>query len=834
MSRQAASPAWYRFRATFSRRRGGYLALVLFVGLVGGLAMGAIATARRTQSSYPAFLASTNPSDLSLGTGNYDPDHGAPTGYDPVIVDAIRRLPHVKHVESFAELDAYPLNPDGSWINLSVPVLGSVDGLYFDQDRITVTKGRMANPERTDEIVMSADIAEHFRLHPGSIIPWGFYDNAENPEPGIPAPTQRPHLRIDLHVVGIAVFNNSVVADDIDSGHSMFVLFTPALTRQLTECCTQNSNSSLQLDHGTRDVAAVEASLESLHSGSTAHADIPSIGAAKTERAIKPESIALGVFGLIAALATLLIAGQLIGRLLRSGADELTVLRALGSTPAMAAADGLVGIIGAIVAGSLLAAGVAIALSPLAPIGPVRPLYPTRGIAFDWTVLGGGIFVLVGALSAVGVLFAFRNAPHRVARRSRSVRPRRSVAARTAAAAGLPVPVVTGLLFGLEPGGGRNRVPMRSAILGATLALGVAITTLTFGTSLHALVSRPPLYGWNWTYELGGGGGVGAIPEEKSGALLDADHDVAAWSSIYFASYQLDGQKVPVLGARPNAKVGPPILSGHALESAHEVVLGAITLAHLHKHVGDTVRVTMGSTTSTELRVVGTATMPTIGVGGSGSGHPTMGEGALLSDELMPEADKDLVGNVPTGPEAILVRLKPSADNASSRRALDKIAADLTLPSNYGVEVISVQRPAEIINYRSMTTTPLYLGAVLAAGAVAALALTLMASVRRRRHDLALLKTLGFTRAQLRAVVACQSTIAVGIGTVIGVPLGIFAGRMLWDLFANEIHAVPRPIVPTATVALIAVGALLVANLVAAIPARTAANTSTTLLLRAD
>ena len=57
---------WYRFRATFSRQWSGYLSIVVLVGLVGGLAMGTIAGARRTQSSYPTFLASTNPSDLSV------------------------------------------------------------------------------------------------------------------------------------------------------------------------------------------------------------------------------------------------------------------------------------------------------------------------------------------------------------------------------------------------------------------------------------------------------------------------------------------------------------------------------------------------------------------------------------------------------------------------------------------------------------------------------------------------------------------------------------------------------------------------------------------------
>ncbi len=115
-----------------------------------------------------------------------------------------------------------------------------------------------------------------------------------------------------------------------------------------------------------------------------------------------------------------------------------------------------------------------------------------------------------------------------------------------------------------------------------------------------------------------------------------------------------------------------------------------------------------------------------------------------------------------------------------------------------------------------------------------ALGLTLVTSVRRRRRDLALLKTLGFTKRQLAAAIAWQATIAVGIGCLIGIPLGIALGRYLWDLFARSINAVPDPIIPTTSILLIAVIALVLANLVAAIPGRIAARTPTAQLLRGE
>ena len=83
---------------------------------------------------------------------------------------------------------------------------------------------------------------------------------------------------------------------------------------------------------------------------------------------------------------------------------------------------------------------------------------------------------------------------------------------RVAAAAGLPAPAVEGIRFVFDPGRGRSTVPVRSAIVGALIVVVVLVATVTFGASLDSLVSHPSLYGWNWDYELTGGGGVAPIP----------------------------------------------------------------------------------------------------------------------------------------------------------------------------------------------------------------------------------------------------------------------------------------------------------------------------------
>ena len=57
---------------------------------------------------------------------------------------------------------------------------------------------------------------------------------------------------------------------------------------------------------------------------------------------------------------------------------------------------------------------------------------------------------------------------------------------------------------------------------------------------------------------------------------------------------------------------------------------------------------------------------------------------------------------------------------------------------------------------------------------------------------------------------------------------------LLWILFAHGIYAVPAPTVPVLPLVLVGVGALLLANIIAALPGRYASRTPTALVLRAE
>jgi ABC-type lipoprotein release transport system permease subunit len=160
-------------------------------------------------------------------------------------------------------------------------------------------------------------------------------------------------------------------------------------------------------------------------------------------------------------------------------------------------------------------------------------------------------------------------------------------------------------------------------------------------------------------------------------------------------------------------------------------------------------------------------------------------------------------------------------------------AAIARLKQQFPGVVLPAVPPPEVRDLREVNGLPLALALLLALPAVAAVAHTLLTSVRRRRRELAILKTVGFTGRQVRATVAWQATAIASTSLLIGLPLGIAAGRWAWTLFATQVAIQPVPVItPLLVFAIPAV--LLLANAVAAIPARAAAHTQAATVLRTE
>ncbi len=797
---------------------------MLLIGLVGGLALAGVAAARTTQSSFPAFLASTNPSTIDIDNGTWD----------PAILQRVASFPHVTSVQTYVALNMVPIRADG-FPDFSndfgdLEASGTLHKLFIGQDKITIVSGRMLNPDRPDEVVVSRFSARLLGFHVGQKVHEGVFANDQLNGEGQPSSPARE--RLTLTVVGIGIFNDEVVQDDVDRITRMVV--SPALADKVAACCGSYAWSGVQLKDGAAGVQPfLHRYFTDLPASSLPYIHVTSVIEEQAEQSVKPESLALGVFGLIAGAAALIIAAQSMGRQVRLSTIDRQVMRSLGANPTETALDGLPGIAASVVVGALVAVGVSVLLSPLAPFGPVRQVEPVHRISFDWTVIGFGTAALVVALLGMAVLFSIRDTPHRVESRMRRGGGRNSAIVTSVASSGLSVPATTGIRFALDTGRGRTAVPVRSAIIGTALAVVVVVASLTFGSSLTTLISHPALYGWNWDYILESNAGYGDMPASASGRLLAHDHDVVGWTGGYYTLLNFDGQDVPVLGENPGGSVQPSTLDGHGLEGPNQVVLGTETMRNLGKHVGDTVTTGSGAQRKT-LTIVGTATMPTVGVGHGL--HLSMGTGALLDVQVIPSLQRNIQQYGSVGPNVYFIRTRPGIRSAVAARSLEGVSAGISDAAGAptSVQLFGVQHPAQIVNYRSMGSTPTLLAVALAVGAFGALGLTLGASVRRRRRELAVLKTLGLTRRQLAESVSWQASVSVAIGTVIGIPLGVAFGRFLWTLFADELYAVPHPTVPVPALIGVAVGALVLANLVAAVPAWRAARTPTALVLRSE
>lgn len=837
----------YRLRSIVRQRWPDYVLLALLIGLVGGVAMGSTVAGRRTQSAYASFLSHDDASTLTMSTYGVFGGVSA-NNFSPRLEQRIRRLPQVAQVQAWIATYVVPIAPDGAPIpaGLSgVVVSGPVDGVFFQEDRVTVLKGRMADPADPHEFMASVDSARLLGIHLGQTVEMGAFDPASQAAPGFGTPAVQPDTRLAMRLVGIVQFNSAVVEDDADRIPTNLVL-TPALART-QENAANGSWFAIRLKPGVKNLAGVEQKLLGfLPTGALGQFYLTSTTEAKVESALRPESIALGVFGLIAALAALGLCLPTMARLLVNSEDERRGLRALGASRSVVAADYYLGVTASIVAGTAVACVVSAFIGSFAPLGPVRTVYHPGALTVDWAVIGLGILVLAGIPAATAVAIAVRRSNPRRADEDRTNVPAVSRVVDVAAAAGLPASAVIGSRFALEPGQGRTAVASRTVMAGGIISVTLVVVTLTFASGLRTLVNHPALYGWDWGYTLLASSNV---PPDAL-AALQRDPDVQGWSGYTGINVTVDGRSVPVLVATNGLTVTPPLVAGHRITRPGEIILGGATLAALHKRIGDTVGVGLGSPSTApvylppqKLKIVGVATFPTVSGSSNFADHTSMGIGGLFSFASLPAAFVQATVNpdpVQNGPVMVFVRYRHGtssrADLADIHRivsiATRQIAGDSAATGD-DIAYLPVQRPAAIVNYQATGDTPLVLALALALAATLALALSMIASVRRRRRDLAVLKTLGFVRSQMIATVATQALVTALVAIAIGVPIGVAAGRQLWFAFARNIYAVPEPTVP-GSVALVAGAAILIAVAVAVVPGRLAARTPAATVLRAD
>jgi FtsX-like permease family len=785
--------------------------LALLVAVATATVLTAVAGARRGQSAFGRLWAQTRPATATVLPNQ--------PGFDWA---RVRALPEVSALTEFAVTYSFRVNccpaaeagfPPG-------------DGQYGRTiERPVVLAGRMLSPGRVGEVVVTPKFAATYGKRVGDIlvVRLASVRQANSGYDGTSGPPRGPSLRV--RITGIVRSPWSLDADA--PGSAGGVLPSPALlTHYRANILGTNGlafiNALVRLRGGTAALPKFRADLARI----TGRSDIDvwnnqtNIGD-PARRITAYEAACLLAFGVAALVAAIFLVGQSVARYTAATTADLHVLQAVGMTRGQAVACATAGPFLAAIGGATLGVAGAIVASQWMPIGAAAIIEPHPGIDADWLVLGtgwAGAPLLTAAGSATAAALALT-----ASRRQRA--PRRSPVAVAARRAGLPVPIVIGTRFALEPGRGRTAVPIRPALVGAIGGVLGVLAAFTFSAGVSDAAAHPARFGQTWQLgtffgENGRDFGPAAQVLRKVAAVPgvtgvdDARIGGAQSGQVSVESFTY----APVAGKRV-----PVVLTGGRMPTAPgEVALAPITAQALHTAIGRTVRLTGGSVPRL-MRVTGIAFVPA-------GPHNGYADGAWLTpagyDRLFAGAHYAFKFH------AAVVTLRPGTSVAAAARRINAAAASVP-----GGAVFKFTPPApmeEVQQVRDLELLPVALSAFLALLAIGAVGHALSIAVQHRRHDLAVMRALGMTRWQARLVVITQATVLALIGLLFGVPLGIALGRSLWRAVAGFTPLAYQP--PLALWALLLIGpvTLLAANTLAAWPGRHAARLRTGQVLRTE
>ena len=535
--------------------------------------------------------------------------------------------------------------------------------------------------------------------------------------------------------------------------------------------------------------------------------------AAQIEHAIRPEAIALAIFAFLVALTALVLIAQALLRQLRSSRDDVMTLRALGLNHRQLWCVHLMQVAAVAAVGALLAFVGAVLASSIMPLGPARMAEPNPGIDVDGAVLGLGFVCIVVVLTAAVAVPTWR-----LCSGTRAGGNRRAGVSRGGgwlawlSSSGAPLTASLGIREALDPGTSRGAVPVRSALVGTILSITMVVGTLTFGANLVHLVTTPSLYGQTWQASVDTQ--FQAIPPSFIQRWVNHRPGVVAWSSGDFGTVDVMGSQVPAIGLSrgKGSLVGPTLVAGRLPTARDEVALGASVLRSVHRQVGQDLRLSVNGVPRT-MHIVGQAVFPAFDQGSFTSTDLGLGAAVTAADLAQPGT------SVADSSEFLLVRFAPGPDQARQVRSLSRATASFCSEVDQSTCFVTGQAPFDVGNYARIQGVPQFLALVLAVLGVGVFAQLMIVWVQRRRRDIAVLKTMGFVRRQVLALVTWQAATFAAVSLLIGVPLGIFAGRGAWALFARELGIDTSSVVPGARVALCVPVVVVIAILVALGPA---------------
>jgi ABC-type antimicrobial peptide transport system permease subunit len=825
-----AAAIWLTLRADLRRRWRPVLALALLLGLLGGVVLTAAAGARRTDTAYPRLFAWANASQVGIvpqGTGT--------NGY----YTALAKLPQIESM-AIGQLYQAALPAD---TQTPVQLIASPDGRYGTQvDRVRVLAGHRFTPGVAGQAMVNQAMAAAEHLTPGSTVRvLGIPNNK------VGTPDYAKAVTFTFRVTAVVALVPQMDLQSGGYGSPAVLVSAPFAAPPLARAMSYGDVAAVRVRPGVRmpDFIAAASALARQYTGTPSDLGtggrVDVIGHADQvtalEQAARPQAVALAAFAVLAGLIALVVLGQLLSRQLSMESAEFPVLRAFGATRATLVALSLARLAVITIGGALLAVVIAVAASPLMPVGSARAVEPAPGVAVNLVVLGAGLAAI--ALLPLLVLSpaAWRAAaqaagPLGVAEPGqRRGRPSRLAALLTRTGS---VPGTIGVRLAFEPGRGRTAVPVRSALAGSVIAVAAVVAAVVFGANLVGLIGTPRAYGQNWdaVTDLGFGG----VSPQMADRFLAAAPAIAQYAPGDYGEVTIAGESIAAIGLGDDAGY-LTLLSGRAPRSGGEIALGARTMHALGLRLGQSVQVTANHENSptedktTVMRVVGVVVLPRFARGSFAA--TGLGVGAVVTASMLSEPNTTAGCAGPLCYNFFLLRYHPGTDQAAQNAGLTKALRAGGCPIS-ACSTTSDQRPAEIRNFASVRDVPIILGAVLAVLAVATLAHVLLTSVRRRRRDLAVLKTLGLTRAQVLRLVSWQATALAAVALLAGLPLGVIAGRLAWSFFANAAGVAATPDVPLAFILLAIPATLLLANLIAAWPGWTAARVHPAVALRTE